>query len=139
MDFALSPAELDRFESDGWIGPFPLLDPAQTAELGPELREWHEQSQHMPYPEVMPESGHFTERPWYQSLHAHDRRVYEIAAMPAVLDRIAQVMGEDIVLWGSSFFGQAKGEGIHWHADLEYQCWDGGPGESDPRACFWPS
>ena len=53
------------------------------------------------------------------------RRVYEIAREPAVLERVAQLIGDDVLLWGSCYFGQEQGQAIHWHADLESQYWDG--------------
>ncbi|MGI9417943.1 MAG: phytanoyl-CoA dioxygenase family protein [Geminicoccaceae bacterium] len=55
-------------------------------------------------------------------LLAQDPLWLEIASTPELLNVIAQLVGGDIVLWGSGYFGKPAGVGKEtpWHQDGEY-------------------
>jgi hypothetical protein len=46
-------------------------------------------------------------------------RVFEVAIDPELVDIVAQVLGPDVVLWGSSIFAKPAGVGqrVQWHQD----------------------
>ncbi|MCG8696062.1 MAG: phytanoyl-CoA dioxygenase family protein [Minwuiales bacterium] len=46
----------------------------------------------------------------------------DFARLPAVLDMVEQLIGPDIVLWGTTLFGKPAGQGkeVPWHQDGEY-------------------
>jgi len=56
------------------------------------------------------------------ALLAYDTWYLNIARMPEILDMVAQVIGEDIALWNSSFFAKPAKVGTKtpWHQDGEY-------------------
>ena len=46
----------------------------------------------------------------------------EFARLPAILDMVEQLIGPDIILWGTTLFGKPAGSGkaTPWHQDGEY-------------------
>ena len=46
----------------------------------------------------------------------------EIARRPDILDMVAQIMGPDVILWGTTIFGKPAGTGqvIPWHQDAPH-------------------
>ncbi|MCH9675222.1 MAG: phytanoyl-CoA dioxygenase family protein [Gammaproteobacteria bacterium] len=55
-------------------------------------------------------------------LVAYDRSWVDIAREPALLDAVASVIGEDIILWGSALFCKTShgGRATPWHQDAQY-------------------
>jgi hypothetical protein len=125
MEFLLSDKERATFDSEGWTGPFRAIDPSEGPTLVPDYKEWWENSEKQPFPATPSGESVLRDKPWYQGMHAEIRRIYEIASSPPVLDRVRGILGDDVLLWAASFFGQAPQQTIHWHADLEYQVVDG--------------
>lgn len=56
------------------------------------------------------------------NLIEQDARWLEFATLPEVLDVVAQVLGDDIILWGSALFckSAAGGKATPWHQDAQY-------------------
>lgn len=56
------------------------------------------------------------------ALLAYDTWYLNIARMPEILDMVAQLIGDDIALWNSSFFAKPAKVGTRtpWHQDGEY-------------------
>ena len=48
--------------------------------------------------------------------------VYDILTNPVIVDRVADLLGEDVVAWGSHFFCKMPGDGraVAWHQDASY-------------------
>lgn len=59
---------------------------------------------------------------YFPDLIAQDYAWIEYATAPAVLDAVAQILGEDIILWGSGLFCKSAvgGKATPWHQDAEY-------------------
>lgn len=125
MEYPLTEAERASFESEGWAGPFRAIDAEEAPTLVDEYREWWEGSEKQPFPSVPEGESVLRDKPWYQGMHTDVRRIYEIASSAPVLDRVRGAIGDDVLLWAASYFGQAPKDAIHWHADLEYQVVDG--------------
>ena len=51
-----------------------------------------------------------------------DKSWLEIGALPEILDCVAQVLGDDIILWGSGLFCKrsTQGKATPWHQDAQY-------------------
>lgn len=51
-----------------------------------------------------------------------DRAWLDFATRPEILDRVEQLIGPDIILWGTTVFGKPAGKGMAtpWHQDGEY-------------------
>lgn len=48
--------------------------------------------------------------------------VYDILTNPVIVDRVADLLGDDVVAWGSHFFCKMPGDGraVAWHQDASY-------------------
>ncbi len=124
--FSLTDSELKQFRDQGWIGPFKLLSESEAAQLVPELERCHAKTRGMFYPEkIEPGKSYYKNTPWFQSLHALSPTISEIAQRPEIVDRVAQLMGDDLLLWGAIKFSQAANKGYHWHTDTEFDFADG--------------
>ncbi|CAL9626759.1 chlorinating enzyme [Streptomyces sp. enrichment culture] len=112
--YALGPAELEQFHRDGYIGPFDLYD---AADMERELRALR--------PKLLN-----TKRAVYggdrtvagaTDLANYDRHLdVEFLARhitrPQIVDRVASILGPDVLCWRSEFFPKYPGdEGTDWH------------------------
>jgi non-heme Fe2+,alpha-ketoglutarate-dependent halogenase len=54
--------------------------------------------------------------------HLRYRRVYDILTDPRIVSRIKDLIGENVVAWGSHFFCKMPGDGkrVSWHQDSSY-------------------
>jgi hypothetical protein len=125
--FLLTPEERQRFERDGWIGPYPLLPAAEARALAPELQRAYDRTRGFFYPpraeleRFYAEGGsYYEDTPWFQSLHALSPRLLELGRAPAIVERVAQLIGPDLMLWATICFFQPPGGRLHWHSDNEF-------------------
>jgi ectoine hydroxylase-related dioxygenase (phytanoyl-CoA dioxygenase family) len=65
--------------------------------------------------------GPHLQRPGAQGVQG-SRDWFEFATEPEILDMVAQVAGNDLVLWGTTIFGKPAGCGkaTPWHQDADY-------------------
>jgi non-haem Fe2+, alpha-ketoglutarate-dependent halogenase len=60
----------------------------------------------------------------YSITTAHLRygRVYDILTDPRIVNRVKDLLGEDVIAWGSHFFCKMPGDGkrVSWHQDSSY-------------------
>jgi uncharacterized cupin superfamily protein len=96
---AAAPAAL--FAEQGCIGPFRVLAAEQCEELAAALRT-----------AAAPLD-------WEKGWAATSRTVYEVATMPAILDVVGELLGEDVLLWGASIQARRPGMVHSWHSDAE--------------------
>lgn len=54
--------------------------------------------------------------------HLQHGRVYDILTHPRIVARIKDLLGEDVIAWGSHFFCKMPGDGkrVSWHQDSSY-------------------
>jgi ectoine hydroxylase-related dioxygenase (phytanoyl-CoA dioxygenase family) len=54
--------------------------------------------------------------------HLRYGRVYDILTHPRIVARIKDLLGEDVIAWGSHFFCKMPGDGkrVSWHQDSSY-------------------
>lgn len=119
LRFALSDAEVEQYHRDGVLGPYPLLAEAEMAAardvidreiIGPAANDDH-------------------------NLHYHDRHldhgtVCRICRRPELVDRVASLLGPDLMVWRSNFQvklprAHAVGDAqryleVPWHQDGAY-------------------
>src|SRR4029079_5751655 len=98
------------FERDGYLGPVGLLDPAECRRLVDYLGR-----NDLPEPAV-----------WSKGRAVHERYLFDIATQPAILDRAADLLGDDVVLWGVSAVRRKPGDVHLWHSDIESSAQTGG-------------
>ncbi|MEM8931877.1 MAG: phytanoyl-CoA dioxygenase family protein [Acidobacteriota bacterium] len=106
---AVSADTIRNFHADGLLGPFELCPPDEMAAL-------HERLLAEEFTAQDPPSGW-----WGNARHLDSRRVYDLCAHPAILDRLEALVGPDLVLWNSGFWiKEPDGSAVPWHQDLHY-------------------
>jgi ectoine hydroxylase-related dioxygenase (phytanoyl-CoA dioxygenase family)/mannose-6-phosphate isomerase-like protein (cupin superfamily) len=98
------------FEREGYIGPRPLFTPEQCKLI---LRHY----------EI---SGVKGSREWPKDLAVKDPVTFDIATRPAILAMLRPLLGEDVVLWGSSIVERVPGQVHLCHTDIESSSPEGG-------------
>lgn len=104
----LSREDITHFQEQGFIYPLTLCSPEEMAEIRPKMEQ---------VLEVDPPFGQLR----VQSRHLDSRAVYDLCAHPAIVARMAEIYGPDLVLWRSNFFVKYPGDpAIPWHQDRNY-------------------
>jgi len=97
------------FSRDGFLGPVRLFSPKECRRIAAYLRR----------------NGRPAPAGWKKGRAVHERFLYELAIRPAVIDRVAALVGEEVVLWGVSPVVRQPRETHAWHSDIE-SCDPGG-------------
>jgi ectoine hydroxylase-related dioxygenase (phytanoyl-CoA dioxygenase family) len=63
--------------------------------------------------------------PWFKSMHSVSPTMYKLATSKVILDRVSELLGPDVLLWGSQVIRQVPEQKHRWHADIEHLHWDG--------------
>lgn len=101
------PSWRERFVAAGCAGPVRVLEALECADLlrrlaaAPPAADWAK--------------GHGASSPAF----------HEIATRPAILDRVVELLGDDVLLWGASLLRRQPGKVHPWHADAESSAPDG--------------
>ncbi|MEM8961157.1 MAG: phytanoyl-CoA dioxygenase family protein [Acidobacteriota bacterium] len=105
----LSPEQLDSFYRDGYLGPFDLLSGDEAERLREELLALREtQSPHL---------GIVTDR----DRHLDSHTLRDLLVRPEITDRVAQLLGPDLLCWRSQFFYKPPGgRPIEWHQESTF-------------------
>jgi len=106
---SLSRAEVDFFVENGYLGPYAAISPAEMKPFRAAIEA-----------QVLKTDGPNPLRPM-QSRHMDSPEVYDLAAHPAVIERIACLLGPDIVVWTTNFWlKEPGGAEIPWHQDINF-------------------
>jgi len=120
---ALQPDEIRRYQHDGWVVPQWRLPAGQLATMQAALDELLRRN-----PGVRPEklvSAH-VERAGTGADNGEGVRgvadFLHLAQDPAIVDLVAGVLGDDVILWGAHVFCKPAGDGYEtpWHQDGHY-------------------
>ena len=110
MSNTLSSEQVSQYERDGFFHPVDVMS-ASDAELYRQRFEDYEKAN----------DG------WYelskgQKLYLLQTWVAELASHPKLLDAVADVLGPNVLVWGSSLFIKDPGQGtyVSWHQDSTY-------------------
>jgi len=112
--FSLSEDEKVQFLRDGYIGPFDLYDPALVSHNFRKLRMQLADTRKAIYGGASVKSGN-------TNLASYDRHLdiqflAEHIARPEIVDRVASILGSDVICWRTEFFPKYPGdEGTDWH------------------------
>ena len=107
--FPLSDEQVLRFHEQGYLGPFELCDEAEMAVFRGRVER-----------ETLTRNGP-NPKNRLQCRHLDQRFVYDMVTRPQVVDRMASLYGDDLVLWATYFFNKEPGGvEIPWHQDLGY-------------------
>ena len=114
----LTEAEVAAYARDGQLTPQHRLSPPLLARLARCIETLIAEN-----PDVRPEQlvGAHIRRSADTGVHGVDE-LLDCACHPDILDAVEQVIGPDLILWGSQVFSKPAGDGlaIPWHQDGQY-------------------
>jgi len=112
-EFALAAQQVEQFHRDGFLGPLEACSPDEMAPL----REHMERVlKTKPFGSDGSGTYHFG-----HNRHLEDRRFYDFCTRPQIVERLASIVGPDILLWRTNFFTKEPGgKEIPWHQDYNY-------------------
>lgn len=127
-NYPLSPDQVDAYRRDGCLFPLDVFDDSQVADIMAELDQARLDAQ---------QQGLESRLTQLLRTNAHLLLPFvpRVATSPQLLDRVASILGPDILLWSAEFFIKpARSDKIvSWHQDLTY--W--GLGETDEELTAW--
>ena len=107
--YKLTRAEVDFYIENGYLGPYAAMSPGEMTPIRREIEH-----------KVLNAPGPNPRRPM-QSRHMDNAAVYDLAAHPAIIDRIAGLLGPDLVVWTTNFWLKDPGGAeIPWHQDINF-------------------
>ncbi|MCE2688726.1 MAG: phytanoyl-CoA dioxygenase family protein [Rubrivivax sp.] len=106
---ALTAEEVTRYQQDGIVIPKVGLDATTVAELRTKLDSFLAEQK-------------ITDADYVPDIIERDPSWLRYGVMPEILDAVAQLIGEDIIIWGSALFCKAGkgGKATPWHQDGHY-------------------
>ncbi|RUT00247.1 non-ribosomal peptide synthase [Dulcicalothrix desertica PCC 7102] len=131
MGSFLTKKELQEFEELGIVGPFTLLDPNQvdsiTKKLTVEKRKFFFANNiisRIPLLKDQLSEASWGKGKWHKGLHASAPLVYKLATESVIVDRIASIIGQDILLWSAMVLNvKPSDRNPSWHTDAELRDW----------------
>jgi polysaccharide pyruvyl transferase WcaK-like protein len=109
-EFALTPAEIETFREQGFVGPFTAFAPEEMTH----------------YQQAINDRVLTTPTPYcpfgLRIRHLDSKTVHELCSAPAIVERMASIYGPDLVLWNSNLFNKppanpSRAEEYPWHQD----------------------
>lgn len=118
----LSPEQLAGFERNGFVGPFTALGPGEMAER---------------YPIFLKALLHPSPVYGFRTVRDHHlgcRALFEICNHPAIVERVASILGPDLLLWRSTIFRKLPGAArVIWHQEHDFRGHRQTPALDPPR------
>jgi len=119
---SLSPSEINEFKDRGWVGSYPLLTPRGVRlSLKAHDRTRGNFVALKPDAVVPPNAAPL----WFKSQHAFLREFYDLARHPAIVERVASLLGPDLLAWSFTLNSYFPGKIHPWHVDVEHLQWSG--------------
>lgn len=107
----LSVEQIQQFNEKGYIFPLDVFTPAEIAA-------------HRAYFDDLLKKAFAMGWDSYgiNGWHKHCAGVYDLVTEPRILDYVQDLLGEDLVLWGTHYFVKMPGDGkrVSWHQDASY-------------------
>ena len=97
-----APVRQAAFVRDGFVGPFNVLTERERSRIAT-------------YAAGIDASA----AQWSKGLAAHDRVMFELAMNPTLVERVVELLGDDVVVWGCGLVRRAPGDAHLWHTDIE--------------------
>ena len=108
---ALSVDQIDQYNRDGYLGPLDVYGPEEIADI----RDYFDR--------LLAEAT-AAGRDSYSisSAHMKHARVYDMLADRRIVNYVADLLGEDVIGWGSHFFCKMPRDGrsVDWHQDCSF-------------------
>ncbi len=107
----LTTAQIDRFNRDGFLKPFRILESSEADAL----RIYFDRL----LAQVLADGGNSYS---ISTAHAKYGRVFDILTYPRIVSPVTDLLGENVIAWGSHFFCKMPRDGktVSWHQDASY-------------------
>jgi ectoine hydroxylase-related dioxygenase (phytanoyl-CoA dioxygenase family) len=104
----LTQEELHKFNDQGYLGPFTMCSPEEMDVYRKQVDEVLATDNPLPTTNM-------------QARHLDKKVVYDLCTHPAIIDRMAGILGEDLVLWRSNLWNKEPGgKEVPWHQDVNF-------------------
>jgi len=112
-DMALSKEVLAQYEHDGFFFPLDILSPEEVGAVRCQLEDF--EARYQSHPVVG--DGEFR-----TSCHLFLPFLDELTRHPVILAAVSSILGNDLLVWGTSFFTKEPRslDYVAWHQDLHY-------------------
>jgi Phytanoyl-CoA dioxygenase (PhyH) len=129
-----STADMCCFREEGWMGPFKLLSAEGVRRVMDEYRTCRIRFHHsMPGAagtsqfDEQAGTSQFNEQKclWMKSMHIYLPLFARIVSHPAVVEKVAAVLAQPLIAWGTTIVQRGPGEVHRWHGDVEHYDWEG--------------
>lgn len=107
----LSPEQIEQYNRDGYLKGFRIFEPAEIASYRAFFDALLER--------VLASGGTSYS---ISTAHLKYGRVYDLLTHPRIVAYVRDLLGENVVGWGSHFFCKMPHDGkvVHWHQDASY-------------------
>ena len=107
----LTPEQVSRFNRDGYLKPFRIFSDSEVADL----RRYFDGL-------LAKYTAEGKDSYSISSAHLRHGRVWDVLTNPRIVAIVADLIGPDVVGWGSHFFCKMPGDGktVSWHQDASY-------------------
>jgi len=107
----LAPDQIERFNREGYLKPIRIFDDAEAADL----RAYFDRL----LANVLASGGSSYS---ISTAHAKYGRVYDVLTHPRIVAVVKDLLGDNVIAWGSHFFCKMPHDGktVSWHQDASY-------------------
>lgn len=107
----LSSADIQTWNRDGYLGPLDVYD----SETMNDIRQYFDRL----LADTLAAGGDSYS---ISSAHLKHARVWEMLTNPTIVSYVCDLLGDDVIGWGSHFFCKLPGDGkgVDWHQDCSY-------------------
>lgn len=108
---SLTAMQLKSYNTDGYIKPIEVYSNEEITDLRKYFDRLLEQT-------IAAGGNSYS----ISTAHMKHGRVYDMLTNPKIVDCVADVLGDDVIAWGSHFFCKVPGDGkaVAWHQDASY-------------------
>ena len=105
----LAPVQVEHYNREGFVAPFRVLEPAETARL-------------RAYLDGLMEAAGADGAYGINCYQARLAGLWDVATHPRILDLVEDIVGPDIVCWASAILSKAPGDPkrVPWHQDAGF-------------------
>lgn len=112
---AISPAQIDFYNDNGYLLPFDIFDEREIADHRVQFDDLLARVQ------ACGESSYSI-----NGYHSKCAGIYDLCVEPRIVRIVKDILGDDLICWGTHYFCKMPGEGkqVAWHQDATYWPFD---------------